>query len=332
MVILRVGTITDYLVLKLHESAYPPTIRASIVASRLRGRSVRLRAQPAADRRGAFEGGTAAHEVRLRGRPREAPSRLGGTAGSRRSKTRCSPGSSRRRCCSMRTCKSRRHASSRRRATSRSPGGAVWPSVGVLAKGGGKSGGSGRPWTASGCNASLELDVWGRLRYGRAAAEAQSAAAEAGLRVRAPASLAATVAKSWSVATESRAPARDRAGGAALVRGIAARRAGAVPRRQRQRAGGAKAHANVGAYGIAVREIEFGARAGAARAGAPARPLSGGGDRRRDQSAPMPPPVRVGMPSQLLERRPDVCRRSGASPRRSTAWAKRAPRSFRASA
>ena len=56
--------------------------------------------------------------------------------------------------------------------------GALWPSVGVAAMGGGKSGGSGGldgVWL----NASLEIDVWGRLRYGSAAAEAQSAAVTA---------------------------------------------------------------------------------------------------------------------------------------------------------
>ena len=88
--------------------------------------------------------------------------------------------------------------------------GSLLPSVGVLAMGGGKSGGSGGLDGVL-LNASLELDVWGRLRYGRAAAEEQSAAVAADYAY-ARQSLAATVAKSWFVAIEAglqRAIAQD---------------------------------------------------------------------------------------------------------------------------
>ena len=114
--------------------------------------------------------------------------------------------------------------------------GALLPSVGVLAMGGGKSGGSGGldgVWL----NASLELDVWGRLRYGRAAAEEQSAAVAADYAY-ARQSLAATVAKSWFVAIEAGLQRANRAGCAACRRGLAARGAGTAACRQRQRAGG----------------------------------------------------------------------------------------------
>ena len=145
--------------------------------------------------------------------------------------------------------------------------------------GGGKSGGSGGldgVWL----NASLELDVWGRLRYGQAAAEAQSAAAAADYAY-ARQSLAATVAKSWFVAIEAglqRAIAQDALRSSEALLRVA---------QDRLRVGNgneqavAEARANVGTYRDRLRADRTGARAGAARAGAAARPLSGGGDRRR---------------------------------------------------
>ena len=86
-------------------------------------------------------------------------------------------------------------------------------------------------------NASLELDIWGRLRYGRAAAEEQSAAFTADYAY-ARQSLAATVAKSWFLAIEAglqRAIAQD---ALRSSEALAARCGGAVAHRQRQRAGG----------------------------------------------------------------------------------------------
>ena len=79
--------------------------------------------------------------------------------------------------------------------------GAIWPSVGLAATRSGKSGGGGG-LDAVLLNASLELDIWGRIRYGTAAAEAQSTAVQADYAY-ARQSLAATVAKSWFVAIEA---------------------------------------------------------------------------------------------------------------------------------
>ena len=182
--------------------------------------------------------------------------------------------------------------------------GALLPSVGVLAMGGGKSGGSGGldgVWL----NASLELDVWGRLRYGRAAAEEQSAAVAADYAY-ARQSLAATVAKSWFVAIE-----------AGLQRGIAQdalRAAEALLRvaQERLRVGNgneqavAEARVNVGTARDRLRQIEL-AREQALRAlellvgRYPAAEIAVA-----DRLSRLPAPVPVGMPSQLLERRPDV--------------------------
>jgi multidrug efflux system outer membrane protein len=87
----------------------------------------------------------------------------------------------------------------------------LYPAVGVLAHGGGKSGGDGSGLRGVFLNASLELDVWGRIRYGRAAAQAQYASADADYAF-ARQSLAALVAKGYFLAIEAglqRAIAQD---------------------------------------------------------------------------------------------------------------------------
>ncbi|MBL8351844.1 MAG: TolC family protein, partial [Burkholderiaceae bacterium] len=57
-------------------------------------------------------------------------------------------------------------------------GASLLPKVGVYGLTGDKAGGSGA-LEGRFVNASLELDVWGRIRYGQAAAQAQSDAAQA---------------------------------------------------------------------------------------------------------------------------------------------------------
>ena len=183
-------------------------------------------------------------------------------------------------------------------------GGALLPAVGVVAAGGGKSGGSGGLdgiWL----NASLELDIWGRLRYGQAATEAQSAAAVAEYAY-ARQSLAAMVAKSWFLAVEAglqRAIAQEALRASESLLRVA---------QERLRVGNgneqavAQARANVGPYRDALRQAEL-AREQALRAlelllgRYPAAEI-----KVADRLSPMPEPVPVGMPSQLLERRPDV--------------------------
>ncbi len=76
--------------------------------------------------------------------------------------------------------------------------GSLLPSVGVAGVWSGASG-SGGGLNGIFLNASLELDVWGRLRYGEAAAQQQLLAVQADYAY-ARQSLAATVAKSWFVA------------------------------------------------------------------------------------------------------------------------------------
>ncbi len=178
------------------------------------------------------------------------------------------------------------------------------PSVGVFGAGGGKSGGGGG-LDGIFLNASLELDIWGRIRYGEAAAEAQSAAAAADYAY-ARQSLAATVAKAWFIAIE-----------AGLQRGIAQdvlRSSESLSRlaQDRLRIGNgneqavAEARANVGTYRDTLRQVEY-SREQAVRAlevllgRYPSAELAVA-----QRLSPLPPPAPVGMPSQLLERRPDV--------------------------
>jgi NodT family efflux transporter outer membrane factor (OMF) lipoprotein len=182
--------------------------------------------------------------------------------------------------------------------------GSLWPSVGVAATQSGKSGGGGG-LNAVFLNASLELDIWGRLRYGEAAAEEQSAAVQADYAF-ARQSLAAMVAKSWFVAIE--------AGMQRLIVIEALHSSESLLQlaQDRLRIGNgneqavAEARANAGTYRDSLRQIDL-ARENALRAlelllgRYPAAEIAVA-----DRLSPMPPPAPVGVPSQLLERRPDV--------------------------
>jgi multidrug efflux system outer membrane protein len=183
-------------------------------------------------------------------------------------------------------------------------GASLYPAVNVLGRGGGKSGGDGGLQGIF-LNASLELDVWGRVRYGQAAAQAQFASADADYAY-ARQSLAALVAKGYFLAIE-----------ASLQRSIAQGVLGASDEllrlaQERFRIGVgdeqavAEARANLGTYRDTLRRIEY-SRDQALRAlellvgRYPAADVAVA-----QQLATMPAAVPVGMPSELLERRPDV--------------------------
>jgi NodT family efflux transporter outer membrane factor (OMF) lipoprotein len=179
------------------------------------------------------------------------------------------------------------------------------PAVNLLAHGGGKSGGDGSGLQGVWLNASLELDVWGRVRYGQAAAQAQYASVDADYAF-ARQSLAALVAKAYFLSIQS-----------SLQRSIAldvVSSSGELLRlsQERLRIGAgdeqavAEARANLGTYRDLLRQIDY-AREQALRAleallgRYPAAEIAVG-----QQLAMMPEPPPVGMPSELLERRPDV--------------------------
>jgi len=154
-------------------------------------------------------------------------------------------------------------------------------------------------------SASWELDLWGRVRYGKAAASAQYASVQADFEYGRQ-SLAALVAKSWFLATEAR-----------LQRENATQAVNTAEQlldvsRQRQKVGVGDeydvsvAQANLDTYRDNLRQLELAyeqsLRALELLLGRyPAAAIEAS-----EQLAKMPPPVPAGLPSELLERRPDV--------------------------
>ena len=183
-------------------------------------------------------------------------------------------------------------------------GAKLYPWVEALAHGGTKQGdGSGLQGVA--ISATWELDLWGRVRYGRAASAAQAMSAEADFAY-ARQSIAAAVAKSWFLATEAglqiEAARETIRASDELVR--------LAGERVRIGAGNQEdvfvARASVGTYRDLVRQLELGREQAIralelllgrypAAAAAPTPKLPG-----------FPGEVPAGLPSELLERRPDV--------------------------
>jgi NodT family efflux transporter outer membrane factor (OMF) lipoprotein len=184
-------------------------------------------------------------------------------------------------------------------------GSAVYPTANLGGHGGGKSGGDGSGLNIIGLFANWELDIWGRARSERAAGSEQFASAVEDADY-ARQSIAAMVAKSWILAIEAR-----------LQRGIA----NDIVRSSEQAVGLAGDRLRVGRgdeYDVALSRANLETSRDAARQLALAEQqalraletLVG-----RYPAAvidvpvalpPMPDPVPVGLPSDLLERRPDV--------------------------
>jgi len=184
-------------------------------------------------------------------------------------------------------------------------GATLYPQVTVLARGGGKLSGDSSGLEGAGVFANWELDLWGRVRAGREAARLQYVSAEVDAEY-ARQSIAALVAKSWFLATEAR-----------LQKGVAEDMVRASQQlvnlaRDRQRIGSGTEYDTVVAqaglqtqldivqqvdlaYRQSVRALEaLAGRYPAAALDVPARLPA------------KPGPVPAGMPSELLERRPDV--------------------------
>jgi outer membrane protein, multidrug efflux system len=184
-------------------------------------------------------------------------------------------------------------------------GAKLYPSADLLARGGGKLSGDNSGLQGALLSVTWEIDLWGRVRYGRAAAVADAAAAQADYEY-ARQSIAALVAKSWFLATEAglqtevaRATIRD---GDDLVRLAETRSKVGVGNDEDVFV----ARASVGAARDTLRQLEL-AREQALRAlelligryPAAAAAVSA-------QLPGQPPQVPAGLPSELLERRPDV--------------------------
>ena len=184
-------------------------------------------------------------------------------------------------------------------------GATLYPQVNAIAHGGGKMGGDSSGLQAFGVSASWELDLWGRVRASQEGAKLTYAATEQDAAY-AHQSIAAQTAKAWFLATEAQlqlAIAKDTALATERLVGLA---------RDRQRIGKgdeydvAQGLANLDTLRDTVVQLEV-ARTQALRAletligRYPAAAL-----KVPAQFDTMPPPVPVGLPSELLERRPDV--------------------------
>lgn len=167
-------------------------------------------------------------------------------------------------------------------------GAAIYPAVNLLAHGGGKMGGDGSGLSGVGLFVSWELDLWGRVRSQAASGAAQYEATVADAEY-ARQSIAATVAKDWILAIEAKLQ-RD----LALEIAQSARRAAALAR-DRQRVGIGDAYD----VALAQEQAERALETVVGRYPAAAIDL-------RSTLPAMPGPVPVGLPSELLERRPDV--------------------------
>jgi len=184
-------------------------------------------------------------------------------------------------------------------------GATLYPQVTALARGGGALSGDSSGLQGAGVFANWELDLWGRVRAGRASASGQYDSTALDTEY-ARQSLAALVAKSWFLATEARLQKAN----AEEMAAASERQLGLANDRLRVGRGDqydvALARANLATFRDSVQSLDLAyrqsLRALEALAGRyPAAALSVPA-----QLAVLPGPVPVGMPSELLERRPDV--------------------------
>ena len=184
-------------------------------------------------------------------------------------------------------------------------GAKLYPSADLLARGGGKMSGDGSGIQGGVLSASWELDLWARVRYGRAASAAEAASAQADFAY-ARESIAALVTKSWILATEAGLQAEEARNtiraNEELVR-LADERARVGVGNQ---ADAYSARATVGSYRDLLVQLEL-ARTDAIRA---LELLLGRYPSAAATTSPQlpsyPGQVPAGLPSELLERRPDV--------------------------
>ena len=184
-------------------------------------------------------------------------------------------------------------------------GALLYPQVNLLARGGGKFSGDSSGLQGIGIFVNWELDLWGRVRSGAAAAESQYVSAALDDQY-ARQSIAAQVAKGWFLATEARMQktladetvrASDRLAGLAQDRlrvGVGDEYDVRLAQANLQSFRDAATNLE-NAYQQAVRSLEtLAGRYPAAVLGV------------RPELAATTAPVPVGMPAELMERRPDV--------------------------
>jgi NodT family efflux transporter outer membrane factor (OMF) lipoprotein len=190
-------------------------------------------------------------------------------------------------------------------AALKAAGGALAPEVNFAARSGGKATGSTGQLSGLLVSASWEIDLWGRVRYGRAAADAQFASAQADERA-ARQAIVAALAKAWFVAAESELQRRVVTD---MLRGF--RDAGKLSGdRLRVGAGNdldvTQARINLQSFRDSALQIDY-ALAQSRRA----LELLLGRYPAAEIALPvelpeLPPTAATGVPSELLERRPDI--------------------------
>jgi len=182
-------------------------------------------------------------------------------------------------------------------------GATLYPQVNLRASGSAGADSSGVQGV--GLFVNWELDLWGRIRAGQQATQDQYFSAELDAEY-ARQSIAALVAKSWFLATEARlqkAIAQDMVAAAERQLGFA---------QDRLRVGVGNeydvtlARANLATYQDSVQSLDLAYQQALRALEALAGRYPAAAVKVPAQLAPMPPAVPVGMPSELLERRPDV--------------------------
>jgi len=184
-------------------------------------------------------------------------------------------------------------------------GATLYPQVNLLARGGGTLSGDSSGLEGIGVFANWELDLWGRVRAGRASASSQHVSAALDLEY-ARQSLAALAAKSWFLAIEARLQ-KEIAEDMTLA---ANRQIGIAEERLRVGSGNENdltlARATYATYRDSVRNLEYAYRQSLRALESLAGRYPAAKLEVSPTLAPMPEPVPAGMPSELLERRPDV--------------------------
>ena len=182
-------------------------------------------------------------------------------------------------------------------------GGTLYPQVNLRASG--SAGADSNGVQGVGLFVNWELDLWGRIRAGQQASQDQYVSAELDAEY-ARQSIAALVAKSWFLATEARlqkAIAQDMVAAAERQLGFA---------QDRLRVGLGNeydvtlARANLATYRDGVQSLDLAYQQALRALETLAGRYPAAAVKVPAQLAPMPPAVPVGMPSELLERRPDV--------------------------
>jgi outer membrane protein, multidrug efflux system len=184
-------------------------------------------------------------------------------------------------------------------------GATLYPQVSALARGGGALSGDSSGLEGAGIFANWELDLWGRVRAGRASARDQHGSAALDYEY-ARQSLAALAAKSWFLATEARLQKMN----AEEMAAASEKQLGFANDRLRVGRGDeydvALARATLATFRDSVQSLDLAYRQSVRALEALAGRYPGAALNVPAQLAALPGPVPVGMPSELLERRPDV--------------------------